>query len=184
MHSLWIMMCADCSPVVQITFWQLQLDRHRLKMSKVAERWAALFFRVFIQFSHRSVYRAFLAAWNQELSWPWRVIGPGQCLELAAQLTIPDSRWSTKKTKQTNCDLLFRLMKENDARSNNVPALILDLCVFRTHTWSVFFLQFTGLHRAVCWIRPLPHTSRPLQPLDYRRRHALGAGSQVCAWEA
>lgn len=30
----------DCSfhPCLQITFWQLQLDRHRLKMSKVAER--------------------------------------------------------------------------------------------------------------------------------------------------
>lgn len=31
----------------QITFWQLQLDRHRLKMSKVAERWAMLLVSVF-----------------------------------------------------------------------------------------------------------------------------------------
>lgn len=40
----WRLMYADCSLLwFQITFWQLQLDRHRLKMSKVAERWAILF---------------------------------------------------------------------------------------------------------------------------------------------
>lgn len=34
---------ANCSLLwFQISFWQLQLDRHRLKMSKVAERWAIL----------------------------------------------------------------------------------------------------------------------------------------------
>lgn len=35
----WRLMYANCSLLwFQITFWQLQLDRHRLKMSKVAER--------------------------------------------------------------------------------------------------------------------------------------------------
>lgn len=41
-------MCAYCSLLwFQITFWQLQLDRHRLKMSKVAERWAMCFVSLF-----------------------------------------------------------------------------------------------------------------------------------------
>lgn len=39
--------------------------------------------------------------------------------------------------------------------------------------------QFAGLHRAVRWIRPLPHTSRSIQPLDLRRHHTLGAWSKV-----
>lgn len=44
----WRLMYADCSLLwFQITFWQLQLDRHRLKMSKVAERWAMLFVSLF-----------------------------------------------------------------------------------------------------------------------------------------
>lgn len=44
----WWLMCANCSLLwFQITFWQLQLDRHRLKMSKVAERWAMFFVSLF-----------------------------------------------------------------------------------------------------------------------------------------
>lgn len=43
-----VMEKSDCSWLwFQITFWQLQLDRHRLKMSKVAERWAMLLVSVF-----------------------------------------------------------------------------------------------------------------------------------------
>ena len=41
--------------------------------------------------------------------------------------------------------------------------------------------QFTGLHRAVRRVRPVPHAFRSVQPLDLRWRHALGAGSQVGA---
>ena len=41
-------MYANCSLLwFQIAFWQLQLDRHRLKMSKVAERWAMFFVPLF-----------------------------------------------------------------------------------------------------------------------------------------
>lgn len=44
----WLVNYANCSLLwFQITFWQLQLDRHRLKMSKVAERWAMFFVSLF-----------------------------------------------------------------------------------------------------------------------------------------
>lgn len=39
--------------------------------------------------------------------------------------------------------------------------------------------QFAGVHRAVPGIRPFPHTSWPIQPVDLRWHHSLGAWSKV-----
>lgn len=45
---------------------------------------------------------------------------------------------------------------------------------------SLWKQQFAGVHGAVPGIRPFPHTPGPVQPVDLRWHHAVGAWSEVC----
>lgn len=83
-------------------------------------------------------------------------------------------------SKTTNLNSLTLEMGNDGNVAINTKKTVCEMCEFHPNMMGAAVWQFAGLHGAVCGVRPLPHTSGPLQSLDHRRHHAVGARSQVC----